>query len=82
MNEEKKIMEVVQLEDEEREDLEIRGCRRLQQEWEREELQHGMDRERRVEKKKKFITLGPERCENIKTLYINNIYSSLMILEI
>ena len=26
--------------------------------------------ERRVEKKNKTITLGTERCENIKTLYI------------
>ena len=33
-----KIWNGVRLEEEEREDLEIRGCRRLQQEWERGEL--------------------------------------------
>ena len=42
------------LENEEREDLEIRGFRRLQEEWER----LGMGRQRRVEKKKNTFTLG------------------------
>ena len=58
------------LEDEEREDLEIRGSRRLQQEWERGELAtwNGLT-ERGGEEK--LIFFRPERCQNINNLYIN-----------
>jgi hypothetical protein len=56
----------VHLEDEEREDLEIRGCTRN---WLLE-----MGRQRGAKKKNKFI-LGTERCYNIKNLYINKIYN-------
>ena len=34
-----------------------------------------MDQQRRVEKKNKIKTLGTERLENIKNLYINKIIS-------
>ena len=34
-------------------------------------LQHGMGRQRRMEKKNKIRILGREPRENIKTLYIN-----------
>ena len=65
------------LEDEEREDLGIPGGRRLQQECEREREREGnwrlgMGRHKRAEKENKF-TLGTERCENIKNMYIKNI---------
>ena len=35
--------------------------------------QHGIDRQRTMDKKNKITNLGTERCANIKTLYINNI---------
>ena len=57
------------LEDEEREGLEIRRCRRLQQEWEKGKLATwNWSTERGGEEKK--IALGTEKCENIKNRYI------------
>ena len=71
-----KFWNVAHLEDEEGEDLEIRGYRRLQQEWERGEWVDGEGWT-----KNKF-TLGTERCENIKNLYIStsNIYLPTLVL--
>ena len=60
--------------DEERKDLEIGGCRRLQQERERGELTTWNRPTRRVENKNKIKTLGTEKYENIKTLYINKMF--------
>ena len=56
---------VSHLEDDEREDLEIRGCKSLQQEWERWELTTWNGSTDKGGKKNKFKTLGTERCENI-----------------
>ena len=38
----------------------------------------GMGRQRKKGEKENKFTLGTERCENIKTLYVNTIYSSYM----
>ena len=57
-------------EEEEKEDLDIHGCTRLQQELREGNWRLGMGRQRRAERKNK-ITLVTERYENIKTLYIN-----------
>ena len=62
-----KFWKGVHLEDEEKEDHEIRGCKTLQQEW--ESGIDNFDRQKRVEKKNKIKTLDTERCEKIKTLY-------------
>ena len=59
-----KFWNVAHLEDEETKDLKIRGCWRLQQ-----NVGEGNWRLGGVEKENQ--TLGTERCENIKNLYIN-----------
>ena len=38
-----------------------------------------MDRQRRVEKENRIKTLGTERCEKIKTLYINELLLILLL---
>ena len=57
----------VHLEEEEKEDLEIRGFRKQQQEWERRELTCNGSTETNWGDK----TLGTERYANIDTQYIH-----------